>query len=533
MQADLVVRGGRIFTAEEGSPFVDAAAVRGDRIIAIGADAMDANAPESGVIDLHGALATPGFIDAHVHPATSGLDKLLCHFDGCTNAEDALARVDEYARANPDLHWIIGAGWEQTWFPRGSPSKEMLDRVVSDRPVLVINADGHGSWANSEALRRAGIDAATLDPADGRIERLEDGSPQGTLHEGATRLVEKQAPEQTAADFAAGLLRGQQELLGYGITGWQDAIVDEAIQEAYLDVAGRGELIGRVAGAMWWSRHRGLDQLDELVERRERGAPGFRPTSVKLMLDGVVENFTASMLASYLDGDGNQTGNSGIDFIDPQELTEIVTRLDAHGFQCHFHAIGDAAVRHALDAVEVARERNGPNDNRHHIAHLQVVHPDDIPRFAALDVIANAQPLWACNDETQTELTRPFIGDDRYHRQYPFGGLVASGARLGMGSDWGVTTANVMEEIDIAVTRTCSGRPPLLPEHSLEPLQALIAFTKGSAYINHAEADSGSIAVGKLADLAILDRDPLEEGSFRETKVVATIVGGVVVYEDL
>jgi hypothetical protein len=284
---------------------------------------------------------------------------------------------------------------------------------------------------------------------------------------------------------------------------------------------------------MWWSRHRGLDQLDELVERRERGAPGFRPTSVKLMLDGVVENFTASMLASYLDGDGNQTGNSGIDFIDPQELTEIVTRLDVLDFQCHFHAIGDAAVRHALDAVEAARERNGPNDNRHHIAHLQVVHPDDIPRFAALDVIANAQPLWACNDETQTELTRPFIGDDRYHRQYPFGGLLASGARLGMGSDWGVTTANVMEEIDIAVTRTCSGRPPLLPEHSLEPLQALIAFTKGSTYVNHAEADSGSIAVGKLADLAILDRDPLEEGSFRDTKVVATIVGGVVVYEDL
>jgi predicted amidohydrolase YtcJ len=346
------------------------------------------------------------------------------------------------------------------------------------------------------------------------------------------RLVERHAPEDTVDDFEAGLLKGQQELLRFGITGWQDAIVTEKIHEAYLRAAGDGKLVGRVVGAMWWDRHRGLEQIHELVARRERAAPGFRPTAVKLMLDGVVENFTASMLESYLDEGGRPRGNQGIDFIDPDDLNEIVGFLDDHGFQCHFHAIGDRAVRNALDAIAAARDRNGPSDNRHHIAHIQVVHPDDVPRFAELDVTANAQPLWANNDEYQTELTRPFIGEERFRWQYPFQSLLGGGARMGMGSDWGVSTANVMEEIHVAVNRTWSDeQEPFGPEESLDPIEALTAFTAGSAYINHAEKDTGSIAVGKLADLAILDRDPLLGGPFRETRVVTTIVGGEIVYE--
>jgi predicted amidohydrolase YtcJ len=238
------------------------------------------------------------------------------------------------------------------------------------------------------------------------------------------------------------------------------------------------------------------------------------------------------VLESYLDEDGQPNGNQGIDFIDPGELNEIVGFLDDHDFQCHFHAIGDRAVRNALDAIAAARGRNGASDNRHHIAHIQVVHPDDVPRFAELDVIANAQPLWANNDEYQTELTRPFIGEERFGWQYPFRSLLASGARMGMGSDWGVSTANVMEEIHVAVNRTWSDeQEPFGPEEALDPIEALTAFTAGSAYINHAEKDTGSIAVGKLADLAILDRDPLREGPFRETRVVTTIVGGEIVYE--
>lgn len=531
MSADLVLRGGRIFTADPGNLFTDAIAVSGERIVALGENAEGMTSGSTRVIDLAGGLATPGFIDAHVHPAWSGLDKLRCHFDDADDAESALAVIAAYSAANPDLPWIIGAGWPQSWFPNGCPSKELLDGVVPDRPALITNTDGHGAWANSRALALAGIDAGTPDPDDGRIERLPDGSPQGTLHEGAIELVERHAPEDTLDDVVAGLLRGQEELLRYGITGWQDAIVDRKTQDAYLRLAGEGRLVGRVVGALWWDRDKGMEQVEDLLTRRGEGAPGFRPTSVKLMVDGVCENFTASMLQPYLDETGEPGDNRGIDFIDPDELKEIVAVLDGHGFQCHFHAIGDRGVRNALDAIEVARDRNGPSDHRHHIAHIQVVHPEDLPRFAELDVVANAQPLWACNDDYQEELTKPFLGPDRSEWQYPFASLLRHGSRMGMGSDWGVSTANVMAEIDVAVTRTGESDRPLNPDEALDPIVALTAFTAGSAYINHAEDDAGSLTVGRLADLAVLDRDPLVEGRFREARTICTIVGGDVVYE--
>jgi len=531
MAADLVIRDGRVFTAEPTQPFVTAVAVTGDRITAVGDDVEQVIAAETEVIDLNDALATPGFIDAHVHPATSGLDKLRCHFDEARDAEEAVRTVAAYVAANPELPWILGAGWVPSWFQGGCPSKDLLDSVVPDRPVVLPNTDGHGAWVNSRALEIAGIDRGTPDPADGRIERLPDGSPQGTLHEGAVDLVMAHAPTDTVDDIVAGLLRGQEELLRYGITGWQDASVGEPIHEAYLRTDGDGRLLGRVVGAMWWDRQQGLEQIHHLVRRRGEGGERFRPTSVKLMVDGVVENFTASMLESYLDESGNPTGNRGIDFIDPDDLRQIVALLDDHDFQCHFHAIGDRGVRNALDAIEAARDRNGPSDNRHHVAHIQLIHPDDIPRFARLDAVANAQPFWACHDEHQTELTIPYIGEERYRWQYSFGSLLAAGARMGMGSDWGVSTANVLEEIDVAVTRTGETGGPLLPDEALDPMDALTAFTAGSAYINHAEGDSGTLAVGKLADFAVLDRDPLRDGPFREARVIMTIIGGEVVYE--
>lgn len=526
MSADLVVRG-RIFTADPARPFVSAVAVRGDRISALEDDAESSIGPGTEVVDAGGGLVTPGFIDAHVHPATSGLDRLRLSFEGCESAEDAVAAIAACARDHPDQEWILGAGWLQSWFDRGCPPKELIDQVAPDRPVLLSNADGHGAWVNSVALRRAGVTASTPDPSDGRIERLPDGSPQGTLHEGAVALVERVSPDDTTEDFVAGLLRGQEELLSHGVTGWQDAAVEKDVQEAYLRLAESGGLIGRVVGSLWWDRHRGLEQIDELSERRERGAPGFRPNSVKLMLDGVAENFTASMLEPYLD----TSGQRGTDLIEPALLNEAVAALDARGFQCHFHAIGDAAVRHALDAVEHALDSNGSSEQRHHIAHLQVVHPDDITRFAKLGVVANAQALWAHNDDYQTVLTQPFLGPERSSWQYPFADLVRAGARLAMGSDWGVTTADVMKQIHVAVHRQYDDdAEPLGPDQALSPTQALTAFTAGSAYVNHTEESSGRLAPGMLADLVVLDGNPLDHGVFRDTGVMLTLVGGRVVW---
>ncbi len=532
MTADLVFRNGRIFTADPARLFVTAVAVSRGRVAAIGdeGEMADVITGAAEVVDLEGRLLTPGFTDAHVHPGQSGLDLLRIDFSACSDAEDALATIAAYVSTHPGLEWVVGSGWSQSWFPRGCPDRELLDRVVPDLPAIIWNTDGHSAWVNSRALELAGVEATTPDPTDGRIERRPDNSPQGTLHEGAVDLVERHAPPDGLADVEAGLVRGQQELLSRGITGWQDAHVDEKTQSAYINLAASGRLFGRVVGAMWWEDSRGLEQVGELVARRAEAAPGFRPIAVKLMLDGVAENFTAAMLDPYLGADGAPTGNRGLDFIDPRVLAEVVTLLDHAGFQCHFHAIGDRAVRNALDAVEAARSANGPSGNRHHIAHIQVIHPDDLARFAPLAVVANAQAFWACRDHYQEELTIPFIGEERASWQYPFASLLAAGARLAMGSDWGVSTCDVMEQVAVAVTRVGEGGVPLNPVEAITPLQALTAFSSGSAYVNHAESEVGSLTVGKLADLVVYDRDPWEDGSFGGAEVETTLVGGERVY---
>jgi predicted amidohydrolase YtcJ len=259
---------------------------------------------------------------------------------------------------------------------------------------------------------------------------------------------------------------------------------------------------------------------------------------VKLMQDGVLETFTGAMLEPYLGLDGHPTGNRGISFIDPDALRGYVTRLDAAGLQPHFHAIGDRAVREALDAVAAARATNGPSDTRPHISHIQVIHPDDVPRFAALDVVANAQPYWACHDGQMDELTIPFLGPERTTWQYPFRSLLGSGARLAMGSDWSVSTPNPLLEMEVAVTRVADGsrgvHPPFLPAESLALDEAIAAFTLGSAWVNHLDTETGSIAVGKQADLAVVDRNLFapDAGPIGDARVLGTFVGGVAVFED-
>ena len=562
--ADLVVTGARVHRGgAAGNAAAAAVAVRGGRIVAVGgaADLAGLVGPGTRVVSAGGGLVLPGFQDAHVHAPFAGRNRLRLWLNDLSGRQAYLDAVAEYARAHPDEPWIVGGGWAMEYFPGGTPRREDLDAIVPDRPVFLFNRDVHGAWVNSRALELAAITRDTPDPADGRIERdPRTGEPSGTLHEGvAYRVNEEVVPAPTRADWEAAILAAQGYLHSLGITGWQDAWVTPQTQRAYQALAADGRLTARVVGALWWERSRGLDQIPELLARREQGskvrAPkaalgsGFHPTSVKIMTDGVLENFTGALLEPYCEGcggHGSETGsgagrpatagpNRGLTYVEPELLDAALTELDAHGFQVHMHAIGDRATRMALDAVAAARAANGPGDRRHHIAHLQVVHPEDLGRFARLEVVANCQAYWAQHEPQMDELTMPFLGPERAGRQYPFASLLRGGARLAMGSDWAVTTADPLQQIEVAVTRIDPenrGNRPFLPEQRLSVAEAVDAFTAGSAYVNHDE-QGGRIEAGARADLVLLDTDVFapEAGPIGDAAVRLTVAAGDVVYE--
>src|ERR1022692_946989 len=556
--ADVIFTGGAIYTADAAGSRVIAAtaasgqpasavAVAGGKIAAVGtADEpviRELAGPKTEVVDLRGGALLPGFQDAHVHPAFAGVTMVGCNLIGAPTLDEAIGRIAAYAAAHPAKEWISGAGWRMEWFERGTPSRQQLDQITGGRPAFLLNRDGHGGWGQPRGLELARIDARSPEPPDGRFEREPDGMPQGTAHEGAADIVGAIVGKPTFDDRLAGLLLAQQHLHARGVTAWQDAIVGSYLGSqdplpVYLAAARSGQLTARVRGALWWDRSRGAGQLDDIRGRREMGQEGrFRASTVKIMQDGVVETFTAGMLEPYLDACGCQSSGRGLSHVDPDELREYATVLDADGFQLHFHAIGDRAVRECLDAVTAARAANGPNDHRHHMAHLQVVHADDLPRFAALGVTANMQGLWAAHEPQLDELTIPFLGPERSAMQYLFGDLMRSGARLAAGSDWAVSSANPLRAIHVAVNRSLPGSSgaqaePFLPGQALDLAEAMAAYTIGSAFVNHLDDVTGSFEPGKLADLIVLDRDPFAgpAAEIADTTVLATYVNGEAVY---
>jgi predicted amidohydrolase YtcJ len=546
--ADLAFVNGAVYTVDAARSRAQAVAVKDGRIVGVGSDDAigEHHGPRTEVFDLDGRMLLPGFQDAHVHPVSGGVDRLQCDLHDLHSREDYLLRVKTYAHEHQDREWILGGGWSMDVFPGGTPTKDILDEIVPDRLVFLPNRDGHSTWVNSRALEAAGITATTPDPADGRIERDASGEPSGTLHAGAADLVGRLAPEPTPDEVYEGLLEGQRYLHSLGITAWQDAIVSTDFwmdnYSAYLRAAGNDDLTARVVGSLWWDRERGQDQIDELLDLRERGRSGrFSATAVKIMQDGVCETFTAAVLEPYLDRRGQVTDKRGISFVEPEALKGYVAALDRLGFQVHFHALAERAVREALDAIEAALRTNGPSDHRHHLAHIQVVHPDDVPRFRTLRAVANAQPLWAAHEDQMDELTIPFLGEPRWRWQYPFGSLVRAGATLAMGSDWSVSSPDPLEEIHVAVNRMMPPTYPygnesdevFLPDERLDLATSIAAFTMGSAYVNHLDDETGSIEVGKYADLAVVDRDlvahPVEE--IANAQVDAPLVEGPAVYE--
>ncbi len=520
-----------------GGRTTEAVLVRGDRIAAVGPRAEVTGRADlaARVVDVGGGMVLPAFQDAHAHPLLGGLGQLQCDLHDLPSSERVIETVERYSIEHPDDDWIVGGGWELQQFTDG-PHRSQLDDIEPHRPICLVDTNVHTAWVNSRALQLAGIDRDTADPPDGRIERDAHGEPTGVLHEGAEVLVRDLVPSPSEDRYLEGLRLAQRQLHALGISAWQDAWIEADTLEIYRKFDDAGELTARVVLSLLWDRHKGEAQLDDLLEMRKLGTTGrLDANTAKLFLDGVVETFTASVLEPYLDAAGAFTDNHGIDMFDPVDLVRYATLLDREGFQLHFHAIGDRAVRLGLDALAAARSANGARDARHHIAHVQLVHPDDIGRFADLDVVVNAQPYWAQYDSAMEDLTLAYQTRERQRWMYPFGNLLRSGARIAMGSDWPVTTANPLHELEVAVRRTPvedPGAEVFLPEQRLDLATALDAFTTNSAFVNR-DDDSGTIAEGLRADLVVVDKNLFElDGRISEARVLLTLAGGRPVHDE-
>ncbi len=544
MPADLIVHGGPIHTMDPRHPTVDAIAVRDGVILAVGGGDVDRlRSPRTEVLDLAGGALLPGFQDAHIHPVAGGLQQLECDLSELHSLVGYRQAIRDYASRHPDAPWIRGGGWYGDVFPGGFPHRAELDALVTDRPALLVSHDGHGAWANSAALQRAGIDRHYPDPDGGRIMRDADGEPNGMLLESATDLVTRLLPPRGHRDVERALVQAQSYLHSLGITAWQDAAVGDALgipdtYDLYCELAQQGRLTARVTAALWWQREAGLDQLPELVRRRQAVPAGrFQATAVKIMQDGVCENLTAAVLHAYR----QHPDNHGLSFIAPDQLNQIVSRLDAERFDVHLHAVGDRAVRECLDAIETSAHASWAG--RHQIAHIDLIDPSDIARMKQLGVIANIQPLWARRDPVLVETKLPYLNEAQQRQHFAFAALHDAGVPLAMGSDWPVSNPDPMWGIHGAVNRTAppldphaqddrSQNDPLLAGQALDLRTALWAYTLGAARANRLDASTGSIEVGKAADLVALDQDPfaVRARELSAVKVRRTIVGGEVVF---
>jgi predicted amidohydrolase YtcJ len=480
-------------------------------------------------------MLLPSFHDSHVHPVSSGIELGDCQLSELATVEQILEAVRRYAEQNPQKPWIRGTGWQLPVFADANPHKSLLDKVVPDRPVYLVAADGHSAWVNSRALEVAKITKDTPDPKPGRIERdPKTGEPTGTLREDAMRLVAGQLPKYTPEDYLNGLRRALEMANRFGITSLQDAAVSEAELNAYAELDRRGELTARVVAALYVEPSKGVSQIPRLIAMRQKyQGRRLRATATKIFADGVIEARTAALLEPYL----GTNGDRGKANVEPDAFNPLVAALDREGFQVHIHAIGDRAIRNALDAFEFARAKNGSRDARHHIAHIELFSPQDIPRFRRLGVIANFQPLWAFADPYIVKLTLPILGPERSRWLYPIRSLAATGAIIACGSDWSVSSMSPLEAIQVAITRRGLGEgqgPAWIPEETVDLAQILAGYTINGAYVNFEEAETGSIEVGKAADLIVLDRNLFEIPAHEiyQAKVLLTLLEGKAVYHD-
>lgn len=531
--ADLILTNAVVYTLDSQYPWATALVIRDGLIVAVGNDRELLEEYEGRVLDLEGKMVLPGFHDAHAHPVYGGLLLNRCDLSPLTSVDAILARVRDCDAALAEGEWLLGGGWNLSLFAEANPGKDLLDAVSAERRIYLRGADGHSAWVNGAALTAAGITADTVDPTNGIIERDAAGEPSGTLRETAMALVEAVLPETTAEERLAGALAGLRMANAFGITSFIDASVDRATLETWQTLAADGRLTARVVASIGADGDMlGPPDLS-LLDPASRGSGALvRANAAKIFLDGVLEGETAALLEPYI-GRGGASGAMNMPW---EQLRDLVIDLDARDIQVHMHAIGDRAVREGLDAIEAAREANGPKDNRHHISHLQLVHPDDYPRFRQLEVFANFQALWAFPDAYITDVNLPVVGQARVDRMYPIASIHRQGGTLVGGSDWSVSSMNPLLAIETALSRQAPDdeSEATLNEEERVPLPVMLAaYTRNGALLMHQEDRVGSIERGKYADLVVLEHNlfDVDVREIGEVEVVMTLFEGRIVYE--
>ena len=546
--ADIIFTGGAVYKVTDLDPWATTVAVTNNRITYVGndTDIKSLIGPNTRVVNLDGKMLMPGFQDAHVHPVDSGMTFNQCAVFDLPQLDDLLDAIKKCVDERPDADWIVGAGWYvSTFAPTGIPNKQMLDAIAPNTPITLLSNAAHSVWANSAAIERAGITADTKDPEGGKIDRDPiTGEPSGSFQESAMPLIQNFEPTITLKERIEGLAYAQQLFHSFGITGVHDSYVEVSREtaysnmEAYTAFEDLGSLKMHVVAAMLYDPSLPLEPQIELFKKIRKSADRnhVSATAIKILVDGVATSYSAAMLEPY--ADRLNEGIKGTPLVSRTNLIELVTRLDSLGFQIHFHTIGDAATHYSLDALEVARTQNGLRDSRHHLSHIMVWEPTDFDRMANLDAIANFQALWASKGTHYDEITYVRMGEERSKYLYPINTLHKLGVKLAFGSDWYVTSANPLLAIEVAVTRLepdGNTTDPLLPNEAIDLATAIRAATLGSAYGNFLDEETGSIEVGKLADLIVIDKNlfDLPSSDISEARVLLTLFGGEIVFGSL
>jgi predicted amidohydrolase YtcJ len=534
--ADTVLVNARIYTVNSKQPWAEALAIGGDKILAVGSAQQIAayRTPSTKVIDAQGKLVLPGFTDCHIHFMEGSLGLTHVDLNGSKSVAEIQNRVKQYAASHPKEEWIQGMGWTYPTFgPSALPDRKFLNEIVPDRPVYLQAFDGHSSWVNSKALALAGITRDTPDPPNGKIIRDDKGEATGALQESAGDLVARLMPQPTHAEQLAALRLGIHEANKFGLVRVHSAGQDFEWLDLYNELRQQNQLSLRFYVAYFLDPPQLTPDAIEKIEQAGRTYHDdwISGGVVKTMLDGVIEAHTAAMLEPYSD-DPTKIGKL---FWEPAKYKEAVTELDRRGLQIFTHAIGDKAVRLALDAYQQAAETNHTSDARPRIEHIETISAQDISRFGKLGVIASFQPLHAYPDEDTLGIWARNAGAERAQRAWVWHSIESSGGVLAFGSDWPVVTLNPWPGVQNALTRqTREGDPPgaFVPGERISLEDAIKGYTLGAAFAGRREKTEGSLETGKLADLIVLSQDlfKIKPSKVSDTEVLLTMVGGKVVY---